>query len=57
MLLLWCCYAAGPFVSAPACYDGGSGVSRAGAHWNITAAGELVSQVRKPLFRAKTGCG
>jgi hypothetical protein len=27
--LVWCCAAAGPFVSAPTCYDGGSSVSRA----------------------------
>ena len=43
----------GPFVSAATCYDGGSGVSRAGARFNLTESGELVSAMGVTAWRQR----
>ena len=41
----------GPFVSCGTCYAGGSGTSRAGARWNLTA-GQIVSQMGVEAWRS-----
>jgi hypothetical protein len=45
----------GPYVTLTSCDAGGSGTSRAGRRWNLTASGELVSQMGAQLRNAAAG--
>lgn len=43
----------GPYVTLTACDAGGSSTSRAGRRWNLTASGELMSQMGAQLRHAR----